>query len=75
MTTMTMGSTGGHSHKEKKVNRPTEEKALASIVKEALKRGISQVQLLNMFATQNKKDGICHCAYCRRTRARLGENA
>lgn len=71
---MTTNLVGGHSHKEKKVNRPTEDKALAQIIKESLMRGISQVQLLNMFSTSNKKNGVCHCAYCRRARARLSEN-
>lgn len=55
------------------VPRPTEEKALSRIAREALRKGITQQQLLASFRVgygHKGEDGTCHCAYCRRKRQR-----
>lgn len=60
----------------RKVRRPTEEMALSRIAREAIKRGITQSELLGnnslMSSSKVSKDGkYCHCVYCRRKKSKI----
>lgn len=74
MTMMMTSAPKNDSEFISKVKRPTEDKALALIAKEALRRGISQVDMLNRIINSHAKSGICHCTYCRRVRTGMIES-
>ena len=60
--------------KKRMMRRPTEEKALAAITREAMRRGMSQSELLNRNITLFSHDSNnCTCLFCRR-RLLLMEN-
>lgn len=57
------------SSNQKIVNRPTENKALAIIAKEAMRLGITQAELMRRVRKgEFHLSRFCMCAYCRRNR-------
>lgn len=56
-----------------RIRRPTEEIAFANIAREAVRLGVSQLEIIrrdSLFLMKNLKlhSTICHCMYCKRKR-------